>query len=43
MSCSASEAAEEMQFEDAGLPAAAQLQDLGCSLSFPRNELHGFT
>lgn len=42
MSCSAPEAAEEMQFED-GLPAAAQLQDLGCPLSFPRNELRGFT
>lgn len=41
MSCSAPEAAEEMQFED-GLPAAAQLQGLGCSFSSPRNEHCGF-
>lgn len=40
-SCFASEAGEEMQFED-WLPGAAQLQDLGCSVSFPRNKLCGF-
>lgn len=40
-SCFASEAGEEMQFEDR-LPGAAELQDLGCSISFPRTKLCGF-
>jgi len=41
MSCLAFEAGEETQFEYR-LPTAVQLQDLGYSASFPRNEICSF-